>query len=163
MLGKKISVRKLFLLLLAAILALLLLFFLHGPFLEPGVEDAVSQAVLAQVEEAADPDLVAAEGHKIFQATEEGEELVVYGVFCYGLYQVGEDQRGQRVSGSDAVPAKLTFRKEGDGSWTLQRYEEAGSKELRSELFPLSLRPFLLFMSWYDRDLEEQVTEYLIP
>ena len=97
MLGKKISVKKLFLLLLAAILALLLLFFLHGPFLEPGVEDAVSQAVLAQVEEATDPDLVAAEGHKIFQATEEGEELVVYGVFCYGLYQVGEDQRGQRV------------------------------------------------------------------
>lgn len=159
---KKVSVKKLFFLLLAAILALLLLFFLHGPFLEPEVEEAVVQAVLEQVEKTEDPTQVAAEGHKIFQATEQGEELVVYGVFCYGLYQVGEDGQTQRLSGTDAVPAKLTFQKAGEGAWVLQCYEEAASSALRKELFPLSLRPFLLFMEWYDSELQNQLEQYLI-
>ena len=151
-----VSVKKLFFLLLWAIVALLLVFFIHGPFLEPGVEDAVVRAVLSQ---AGEPEAgqIAAEGHKVFQATEKGDELTVYGMFSYGLYDTEE---GEYAPGAEAVPARITFGG-GSGGWNLLSYEEAGIEGTAVwDLFPVSLRPVLLFSGLYDSGLEAQLRAY---
>ena len=154
---RMVSVKKLFFLLLWAIIALLLVFFIHGPFLEPGVEEAVVRAVLSQAGEPGEGQL-AAEGHKVFQATEKGNELTVYGMFSYGLYDTEE---GDYVPGGEAVPARITFHDSGSGGWELQSYEEAGIEGTAVwDLFPVSLRPFLLLSGLYDSGLEAQLRTY---
>ena len=158
---RTVSVKKLFILLLAAILALLLLFFVHGPFLDEGVEEAVAQALL---DEAGVPEkgIIPAEGHKIFQAVSDGDVLQVWGIFCTGLYRHTENGP-KAVSVPEAVSAKMIFSKQ-DGRWQLTDFqvpEDSGffGKDMK-ELFPWHLRLFALMKGVFENGLTKQMEAY---
>ncbi|MBQ6362327.1 MAG: hypothetical protein IJJ25_14420 [Lachnospiraceae bacterium] len=156
-----VSVKKLFFVLLAAIIALLLMFFIHGPYIEEGAEKAVEQALLERTENG-DEETVSAEGHRLFQVVQTGEKLEVWGLFSTGTLKRSED--GTQTSYTEkAVPAKLTFEKDGSG-WKLAEYtvpEDSGfsSAEMKAA-FPFHLRIALLLSGLFESDLEEQMQAY---
>lgn len=158
---RSVSVKKLFILLLAAIIALLLLFFLHGPFLNEGVEDAVARALLERADASEEGD-VPAEGHKIFQVTENGDTMQVWGVFRTGVYRPAEGG-AELAEASDAVPARLTFEKK-DGDWVLTDYREPSDPGLTGkdmkEIFPWHLRPFAAMTGVFEGGLQKQMEAY---
>lgn len=157
MLNRKISVKKMFIFLLAATLAMIALFFLHGPYLEPGLEDAISQAVLAQAEP--QPGELPAEGHRIIMTEKRGETLTLYGVCSYGCYEQGSDTPS---SGSTVVPMRIVVKgTDGDG-WEIISYDEPSEKALHTEsmedIFPFLPRTILnLFGEHFADTLTEQM------
>ena len=160
---RSVSVKKLFFLLLAFILALLLLFFVHGPFLDEGVEDAVAQALLARAGTQGEEE-VPAEGHKIFQAAAGGDTLQVWGIFRTGVYRQTE-QGPEAVASSEAEAARLTFTRK-DGRWQLAEYQVPENKDFfgkdMKELFPWHLRVFTLFKGIFESGLTRQMEAYAV-
>ena len=156
-----VSVKKLFFVLLAAILALLLMFFVHGPYIEEGAEKAVEQALLERTEDA-DEKTVSAEGHRLFQVVQTGEKLEVWGIISTGTLKQSED--GTDISYTEkAAPAKMTFEKDGS-EWTLAEYtapEDTGfsSAEMKAA-FPFHLRVALLLSGLFESDLDKQMQAY---
>lgn len=160
---RSVSVKKLFFLLLASILALLLLFFVHGPFLDEGVEDAVAQALLARAGTPGEGE-IPAEGHKIFQAAADGDTLQVWGAFRTGVYRQTE-QGPEAVASSGAEAAKLTFARK-DGRWQLAEYRVPENTDFfgedMKELFPWHLRVFTLFKGIFESGLTRQMEAYAL-
>ncbi len=156
-----VSVEKLFFVLLAAIIALVLMFFLHGPYIEEGSEKAVEQALLDRTEDE-DEETVSAEGHRLFQVVQTEDKLEVWGIFSTGTCRKTEDGAEFQYE-DEAAPAKMTFEKNGS-EWALTEYaapEDTGfnSAELKAA-FPFHLRVALLLSGFFEADLEEQMQAY---
>ena len=153
-----ISVKKLFVFLLAAIIVMLGLLLFHGSFLTEDVEAAIVQAGLERAETGMLQGECAAEGHHIFKTETKGDTLTVYGAFSVGNYGF-LNENFVEVSGTGSIPAKLTFEKAEDGTLTLTAWEEPqdGSlyRESLKKLFPLTVRPLTLISDYYN-DLKEQ-------
>ena len=156
-----VSVKKLFFVLLAAIIALLVMFFVHGPYIEEGAEEAVKRALLERSMDQGE-DTVPAEGHRFFQVTQTEDTLEVWGIFRTGAFRKTEGGV-EAVRLSDAAPAKMTFERR-EGEWMLSEYREPDDADLsegeRKKLFPFHLRAALLFKGLFESDLERQMQAY---
>ena len=159
-----ISVKKLFVFLLAAILVMLGLLLFHGSFLTEDVEAAVAQAGLDRAQTGMLPGECAAEGHHVFKTETKGDTLTVYGVFSVGNYGFLSENLVE-VSGTGSIPARLTFEKAEDGTLTLTSWEEPEDGSLYAEslkkLFPLTVRPLMMISDYYD-GLKEQKEAYAL-
>ena len=158
---RQVSVKRLFFLLLAAIIGLLLLFFLYGPFLDEGVEDAVVQALLKRTETSEEGSFPA-EGHKIFQVVRKEDSMQVWGAFCTGVFRNRENVP-ELAAVSEAVPARMTFIQE-NGGWVLSEYREVKEegffgKDMK-DIFPWHLRLFAILTGWFEGGLRKQLEAY---
>ena len=112
-----------------------------GPSTE---EDAVAQAVLDRSREGYAEGECPAEGHLILDASEgESDTLVVYALCSTGNYSFVSG-RFEEVSGSGAIPSRLTFALGGDGFLSLTDYWEpedgSGYADSILRIFPPALQ-----------------------
>lgn len=152
---RMVSVRKLFLLLLAAVVALMGLFFLHGPFLEEGVDQAVHDILLLQGEPGTGE--VRAEGHRLFQCARKGDGLEVAGV--YSLAYVDGDE----LTVSSPAAFRVHLSEYGNGTWVPSDpfFQSAGDEAARKELLPLTLRVLMGDPEKYADELRAQIDSQL--
>ena len=148
-----VSVKQLFLLLLAAVVLLLALFFLHGPFLEEGVDQAVHDALMALAEPGGGE--VRAEGHRLFQCARKGETLEAAGVYSQAYAD------GCEITVTDPVAFRMVLTGPGDGSWTATGFERAPNEAARQEMFPLTLRVLMGDPAKYAGELREQINRQI--
>ena len=126
------------------------------------LETAVSQAILNREKGRYSDGECAAEGHIIFgnedkvdATTNNVLETYVYALVSYGEYGF-ENGIFTKVSGSMAIPTKLTFARDGEGVYSLVAYEvtEDGSRYEQSvkDMFPSDIANRALKYTDSDRD-----------
>lgn len=127
-------------------------------------EEAVSLAVLERAQTYAEGEC-AAEGHTILRAEPGTEEdtLVVYALCSTGNYGFVNGNL-EEISGSGAIPSRLTFALGGDGFLTLMDYWEpedgAGYADSIRRTFPADLTEQALDAGTRYPDLLEQKETY---
>ena len=105
-------------------------------------DEAVARAVLDRAESGYSTGECSAEGHIILRVVPEGDTVVVYAQCSTGNYGF-VNGNFEEVSGSGAIPSRLTFTRDSEGGFTLTEYwePEDGNRYAASikENFPADL------------------------
>lgn len=88
------------------------------------LDEAIAEVILQQNNDKYPANYEACgEGHIIMDMVKHGNKVTVYALTMYGAYQF-QDGNFVKDSGSGVIPAVIQFRKENNGVWNLENYQE---------------------------------------
>ena len=154
-----VSVKKMFIALLAAIVVMLGIWIFQGPYVEEGQAAAIKKALLEQVDTTDGTTPV--EGHRLLQITVRGDSMEVWGAFKTGTCKKNGNEPAE-INTSELFLAKMVFAKENE-EWVLKEFIRPEDTSFRSaemkETFPWQVRFAAQFAGMFESDIDRQMQE----